>query len=123
MNCRLEERAKLQLDDQRDRGREFVRGFLIRTYNPNYILFPEFKMNIKRLTMSLLLVSITGFSGVAMAGGGSRGGTYPNDSLAAPGAAPMTGSAGNGRMNMDACPMMSNGNCPMLSQQHPGGKS
>ena len=57
-----------------------------------------------------------------MAGGGPRGGAYPNDSLAAPASAPMMGSAENGRMNMDACPMMSNGNCPMTSQQHPGGK-
>ncbi|SOE68291.1 hypothetical protein SAMN05446635_3263 [Burkholderia sp. OK233] len=80
-------------------------------------------MNIKRLTMSLLLVSITGFTGVAMAAGGSRGGVYPNDSLAAPGAASMMGSAGNGRMNMDSCPMMKNGNCPMLSQQHSSSKS
>ena len=104
-------------------GGEFVCDFLIQTYNPNYLLFPEFKMNIKRLTVSLLLVSITGFTGVAMAGGGPRGGAYPNDSLAAPASAPMMGSAENGRMNMDACPMMSNGNCPMLSQQHPGSKS
>jgi hypothetical protein len=112
----LDERTKLLPDDQCDRGREFVRAFLIRTFNPNCLPFPEFTMNIKRLTMSLLLASITGFTGVAMAGGGSRGGAYPNDSLATQGAAPMMGSAENGRMNMDACPMMSNGNCPMANQ-------
>ncbi|PCE23863.1 hypothetical protein BWP39_29725 [Paraburkholderia acidicola] len=79
-------------------------------------------MNIKQLTMSLVLVSITGFAGVAMAAGGARGGAYPNASVATQGTAQAAGSAANGQMSMAACPMMSNGTCPMMSQ-HPGSKS
>lgn len=79
-------------------------------------------MNIKQLTMSLLLVSITGFAGVAMAAGGARGGAYPTASVATQGTAQTTGSVANGQMSMAACPMMSDGSCPMMSQ-HPGNKS
>lgn len=78
-------------------------------------------MNVKQLTMSLLLVSVTGFTGVAMAAGGSRGGVYPADPVPTQSAAPTAESIGNGRINMDACPMMSGGNGPMTGHQHHGG--
>jgi hypothetical protein len=81
-------------------------------------------MNIKRLTMSLLLMFISGFAGLAMAnGGGPRGGAYPAGSLAVDSAGSMMRSAASSGMNMDGCPMMSNGNCPMMGSQRTDGKN
>jgi hypothetical protein len=81
-------------------------------------------MNIKRLTQSLLLVFLTDFAGLAMAnGGGPRGGAYPTDSLAVDNAGSMMRSGASAGMNMDGCPMMSNGDCPMMGKQRANGKT